>query len=271
MIKILKVLKFIIPVFILYLIFRINMIVGLLLIAAILVFSLLHYRYLIYYIKASKYYTAGKYTEAMIYFKKASDIGSCPDDIRHSYAFLLLKNKYLDEAEEMLNKMKQKKLKENVKYSVEMTSALVKWKKGNLNEAVDILEQVYKEFKCTTLYENLGYLLVLSKNYDRALQINEEAYKYNSSSKTICDNLGETYYYMGQYDKANEIYEALVNDNAKFIEAYYHYGLVLSKLGRREEALTNLNKALEFKENYLSEVNHNIVKEAIQATEEDSL
>ena len=72
-----------------------------------------------------------------------------------------------------------------------------------------------------------------------------EAYEYNDSDKTIADNLGELYYIMGEYEKAEEVYQKLMELTFYTPMPYFNYGKVLKSLGKTEEAERMLKKALE--------------------------
>ena len=73
-----------------------------------------------------------------------------------------------------------------------------------------------------------------------------EAYDYNDCSAVIQDNLGQNYYLLGQYDKAEEIYEKTLASNPSFPEAYYNYSLVLAKKGKLDKALELAQKSLDY-------------------------
>ena len=99
---------------------------------------------------------------------------------------------------------------------------------------------------------------------DKALKFNQEAYEYNDSNSIIMDNLGQAYYLNGDYSKAAEIYEKLMAANPTFPEAYYNYGLVLLAMGKKEEALEMMKKALNYDFTYLSTVTKENVEEKIR-------
>lgn len=126
------------------------------------------------------------------------------------------------------------------------------------------MEQVYNEFKCLTMYESYGYLLIVKGDYEKALEINQEAYNYDNSSRVILDNLGETYYHLKDFDKSYDLYKNLIDNEPTFPEPYYHFALVLMEKGDNDRALEMLNKPLDYKESYLSEVTHEIIKNTIE-------
>lgn len=267
MIKIPKIAYAIIGIFLWLTVYITNHAAGialLILFAAYLIYSRRSYYYSV---RAAKLYSAGMTDEALRLYEKAAKIKSSTPRVKHSYAYLLLKNKQVEESLKVLDDLLASSISEADKNNTKLTYSLAKWKSGKLDEAVEILEGMYPNFKTTILYENLGYLLILQGNYERALEINLEGFEYNNSSNVTCDNLGETYYHLGDYAKSAEIYEDLVKKEPKFPEAYYHYALTLLKLEEPAKALENLKKALEFPESYLSNITHEDIKNTIKQLE----
>lgn len=212
-------------------------------------------------------YNKGTMEEAIKWFGKAYETGRARPQLGISYGYLMLKNAQVDESEKVFNEILKTKLSEDDKMLVKSNIALVLWKKGKLDEAVELLETVYKDFKTTNLYGSLGYLLILKGDLDRALQFNLEAYEYNNSNSIILDNLGETYYHRCEYDKAEEIYEKLMENKPSFPEAYYHYALVLTKKENYQKALEMIRKALTFTTTFLSSVSREEIEKKAEEIE----
>lgn len=133
--------------------------------------------------------------------------------------------------------------------------ALTSWKEGHLDEAIEDLEEVIESgFRSTVIYENLGIFYNLSGDKEKALKFNLEAYDYNSDDLIICDNLANTYFLMGEYDKAKELYDDILNREPAphFPEAYYGYGEVLIALGQKDEGLEMIKKSFDYPFSFLS-------------------
>ncbi len=123
--------------------------------------------------------------------------------------------------------------------------ALVSWKEGNLAEAIEMLEDILESgFQTSVIFENLGIFYNLAEDKEKALAFNLKAYDYNADDLIIQDNLAESYARLGQYEKSAEIYKALVEQEPRFPEAYYGYGEVLLKLGKQQDAIAMIEKAL---------------------------
>lgn len=180
------------------------------------------------------------------------------------YAFLLLKSGKLNEADNILSGiLNAKKTDAHDRYKAKMVYALVLWKKDKIDEAVKLLYEVYDQYKNISLYEILGTLLVVKGEAQKAVDFNKEAYDYDKSDTVIIDNLGKSYYLLGQYEKAMEMYKMLFEKNPEFPEAYYNYGLVLLKMGDKGKALENMGKALKYPFTYLSTITKEEVENKI--------
>ena len=257
---------FIMPVVVIVLAGMFNLLLGL---AAFLIYivALLYVsRVSIYTILGSRNYSLGKIDLAIKWFSKAHNTNKAGVRPSVSYAYILLKNADLAKAEEILQKvLKDNPNSKEIPYTKSIL-ALALWKKGDLDAATTMLEEVMETYKTTSVYGSLGYLLILKGDLEKALQFNLEAYEYNSTDKIILDNLGQNYYLMGMYDKSREIYEPLVEKAPTFPEPYYNYGLLLDKLGETETALDMMRKALGCKFSYLSSISREEVETKIQET-----
>ncbi len=233
---------------------------ALLVYIAVLIYVL---RSAIYTLIGSKKYTQGNIEQAMLLFGRAYATGRASIRTTVSYAYILLKNKDLQKSEEILQKLiKNNQSSPQLPY-IKSIMALVLWKKGNLDEATSMQEEVIRTYRTTSVYGSLGYMLILQGDLEKALKFNLEAYEYNSSDNIINDNLGQNYLLLGMYDKATEIYEPLLAKAPTFPEPYYNYALVLDKLGDREKALETIKKALDCKFSYLSTITKDDVEAKI--------
>ncbi len=141
------------------------------------------------------------------------------------------------------------------RYRLMSLQALVSWKEGDLDSAIEKLEEVYENnFRITTIYQNLGIMYNLKGDGKKAVEFNEEAYDYNSDDNIITDNLAEAYAINGDYDKARETYEELLkrDPEPRFPEAYYGFGELLIKQGEKERGIELIEKSLDKPFSFLS-------------------
>lgn len=250
-------------IIVLFIAFKVNFFYGLALTLLGILAVLFTNRASLYSLRGNKYYAIGDMDTACSWYNKALDSKNCKPRTRISFGYLLLKMGRLEESEKVFSDIAKLKLNDADKSQFKMSYALVKWKSGKLDEAVEMLQEVYNTYKCTTVYESLGYLLLLKGDLDKALEFNMEAYDYNTDDNVISDNLGETYYYIGNYEKSLVIYEKLIPKNPNFPEPYFHYGLLLKEKGEKEKALSMFEKALTFKQSFLSNLTHEQIENEI--------
>lgn len=199
-------------------------------------------------------YAKGNLQDALTWYKRAYKSGVAKPQTKVSYAYLLLKTGNIEDAESTLESLSRRKLETNDRMVLNSNMALVQWKKGNLDEAINLLEEVIKSYETSNIYGSLGYMLIQKGDLDKALEFNLKASEYNSSNAIILDNLGQTYYLKGNYDKAVEIYENLMESNPSFPDAYYNYALVLKARSEFSKALDTAKKALNYELSFLSTI-----------------
>lgn len=222
----------------------------------------------IYAIKANNAFRTGNIDETTAWLKKAYDTGSAKAHVVTTYGYILLKYGNLEEAEKVLkDQLSSSKLANNDRFNAKSNYALVLWKKGLLDEAISTYEEIIPHYKNTNIYGSLGYLYNLRGDLDKALKFNLEALDYNSTGTIILDNLGQTYYLLGEYEKADETFKKLMNLNPKFPEAFYDYALVLEKMGETEKCMERLKNALQYKTNFLSAVTTEDIEKKLKEVE----
>ena len=180
------------------------------------------------------------------FLEKAYTSGRMKPDYVLYYAYLCLREGKLDKSERLINSVLGRKYGDDIRNSANLNRALLLWKQDKLDEAIELLYEVGKEFKNSSYYGNLGYFLILKGEYQKALEFNMEAYNYNSDDFLILDNLAQTYYYMGSLKKSEEIYEELMAKNPQFPVPHYNYAKTLYALGKKEEAAKEARVALSF-------------------------
>jgi tetratricopeptide (TPR) repeat protein len=221
----------------------------------------------IIYIIGNYKYKKNEIEKAYKYFEKAYKIKNSSMKIKLYCIYFLLLRGDLDKSEMLLKQLSTKKLTSDDEISISLNSSIIMWKRNNIDEAVDILMELHKKYKTTLIYQNLGYFLILKKDYDKALEMNLEAYDYSSTNAGILDNLATTYCMQGEYDKASRIYEKLILDAPSFPTAYYYYAITLLHLNKSEEALQNLKQALKCNFTFLSAISKEQIEAKITETE----
>ncbi len=236
-----------------------------------LVILLLVYMYFnrstFYQNKAGKKYHNRDYEGSLADLKAAVAIDPKNAKIRGTYAFLLIKMGYTDEAASQIDEALAKVTLSADKNTMIITKALVFWKQGDIDQAIELLDELIKTYETTNMYSTLGLLYNEKGDYAKALEFNLLAKDYNSSNAAILDNLGTSYFNSGDYDNAFETYQEAMKNKPTFPEAYYNYAKMLERNGDLEKALYMLRTSQQLNFWYTSTVTKEMVETYINELE----
>ena len=212
---------------------------------------------------AKRKYMGGDALGALRQFGSAVKMGGMSVNNRIMYSYLLLRAGELDRARTMLNLLRMQGIKPADSNRVRAFLAIVYWKEGDIDLAIEVMEEIIANYRTTTMYQNLGLFYVLSGNGERALEFCLEAYDYNSDDKIILDNLAQAHHLNGEHEQAAKVYGELMEKEPHFPEAYYGYGSVLIALGKRDEGIEMIEKSLEKNFTFLSVKQRHEVEEML--------
>ncbi len=92
---------------------------------------------------------------------------------------------------------------------------------------------------------NYAYALAeLNRDLDKALAMAERAVAIRSNQGAYYDTLAWVYFKRGEYEEAYKNIRIAVQTAPDSAELRYHYAEILAKMGQREDALVELEKAL---------------------------
>lgn len=216
---------------------------------------------------AKQKYGKGDIDGAEKLYEKAFKKGSPSSGHLLYYGYILLRKGKLEEARKVLGVASMSKGKPLLKARIKAMRALVIWKEGDIDTAIQMLEEVISKFKNTSIYQDLGLLYTLKGDKEKALSFNKEAYDFNSDDHVIMDNLAEAYALCGEIEKSEEIYKDLLEKEPRFAEAYWGYGELLIKKGEKEKGLELMRKSLEKRITFLSILQKEEIEELIKKYE----
>ena len=201
------------------------------------------------HLASQAYFVKGDREKALQRYQSAYNTGIMTPSCKISYAAFCLYTDKLEKSRRLLETVVNSSFaSESDRVNATHYLAILEWKEENLDEAIAIMKEVHDKYPSTGTYGTLGAFYVEKAkrdgDYHAQLDFMLEAYDYNSTDKTICDNLGELYLYLGEYVKAEELYISLLKTIQISPVPYYHYALVQKNLGKTEEAKANLEKAL---------------------------
>lgn len=211
-------------------------------------------------------YNKGDMPGALKAFQFANKFGNMSLQNKIAYGYFLLRSGEVNEANKILNLviMQTPMKKQQFKYQAKSMLALVLWKRGELDDAIEMLENVFENYKNSIIYQGLGLLYLQKGAAERALEFNLEAYDYSDSDKIIVDNLAESYVMNGDLENAREIYEKLFELHPHFPEAFFGYGKLLIKLGERERGIELVKESLDKPFAFLSTITRDEVENYLQ-------
>ena len=204
-------------------------------------------------------------------FELAERVGGMKFDDKILHAYLVLKDGDIDEANKKFALLSMDKLTDDQRLRLKSSYALVFWKRGDVATAIEMLEEVAEKAPATATYGSLGYMYAYNGNLTTALEFNLKAYEYNDSNAIIIDNLAYTYYKMGEYAKAREFYEKLIEMSPTFPEAYYGYGRLLVELGEVKKGLTFVRRALTANFSFLTMTGREEINEYLNQFDDEEL
>ena len=214
-------------------------------------------------------FARGNTQKSLKTFKLANKIGKMNFENKISYGYLLLRMGNIDEAGKVLNLVTMQAPAKNptVKFRARAMLALVAWKRGELDDAIESLETVFENYKNTIVYQSLGLMYIEKGDKNRALEFNLAAYEYSDSDKIIVDNLAEAYVLCGDLEAAREMYEKLFTLEPHFPEAFFGYGKLLIELGEREKGIELARQALDKPFTFLSAITRDEVERYLETNE----
>jgi len=210
--------------------------------------------------RGSRAYNKGDKDNALKYFEKAVKHSQSKPYIKSSYGYLLLREGRVEEAEPYLIEASEYQAKDSrFHFNSILNLAILNWKKGDVDKGIKLVEDIKEQYKNTIMYEILGYLYISKGDYQKALEINQEAYDFNPDDNVIGDNLAQSHFFLGEYDQAEKLYDSII-DFVKFPEAFYYYGIIMWKKGNYVKAYDAFEHSLTLKNSFLS----NVTKEDVE-------
>jgi len=213
-------------------------------------------------------YARGKSDKWKFFIELSDKIGGINFSNRLMNAYLILKEGDPDTANKKFVLLSMEKLTREQKIQLKGSHALVYWKRGEVKEAIEMLEEVVEVAPSTSVYGSLGYMYIYNGQLSKALEFNQTAYEYNSDDAIIVDNLALTYYKTGDFTNAQKFYEELMTKNPTFPEAYFGYGQLLIEIGDRERGLALVKEALSKNFSFLTMITRAEIHEFIEKNEQ---
>ncbi len=209
-------------------------------------------------------YSMNNINGAFRWFERAEKKGMNVNQ-KITYAYYLMREGRVERSEALLNSVLAFSQKPEVKYIAKSNHGILMLKTGRVAEALEEFEEIFPNYKNTTIYGSLGYLYIVTNNMEKAKEFNLEAYDYNKEDPVILDNMVQLYNKLGEYETAYGYACELMEKNPTFIEAYYNTAVTEIALDKKEEAKTHLEHALTIRTCFISSIHHEDVQKLLES------
>ena len=244
-------------------------IIAVLIIAAILIFIFLPE---IYAFKGLIAYQKQGAEESLRLYEKAYNTKRASAKTKIRYAILCLKNADPQKSERLLSEIiASPKIKQNQKNMAKQYRCMAYIKEGKSKEALEDSKELLEKYKTSDLYAIIGYCMALENEpADSLLAFCGEAYDYNSDNRDIADNYAVALAKSGDYEKAIEICDEVIENNPHFPEGHFHKAAALAKLGHFDEASEELDALDDCDFKYLTTVSDEDIEKLRQICQKEN-
>ncbi len=195
----------------------------------------------------------GEMDKCFAWFERARKHGMSVTQ-RVNYAYYLMRDGRLEQSQEIYSRLLSYRLKQEDKNYAKSNYAILKWKQGDIDGAIEELEEIFPYYRTTNVYGTLGYMYILKGDLEKAKAFNDEAYEYNNENTIILDNMVQLYHKLGQEEEAERYADELKAQNPTFAEGFYDIALVKFAQKKYEEAAEALWAAQDIKPTFMTTV-----------------
>lgn len=194
--------------------------------------------------KALSAHSKGDYRTAIKLYDEAYAKGMDKPRLLRSYCVLLIRTSQFDRALEVIKKLEKMPCDAKAKTDIHINYAIILWKKGHLDRAMEILEDEFRHTKNGTLYSIIGYLKIEQGDADEAIRFNQAAVEYDEEDAVFLDNLAQSYYRLkGDKQTAKTYFDKAIAIKPKAIDTNYFLALYDIENGDYESARDRLDTA----------------------------
>lgn len=188
-------------------------------------------------------------SKAISWYKTAAKMSNCKAKYIINYVYCEIKFGYVEDADRILTKILSKRethkpFKGQDVVDIQMVRALLEWKKGDVDKAIEILNVLFEQEKTLTLYNTLAYMKTIKGDVKESLNFSKEAYDKFEKDILVRSIYAINLYKDGQKNEAGEIFEVLAEGISNIPDTLYFYALLLIERGDQKEAIEMVKKAI---------------------------
>ena len=204
-----------------------------------------------------KLFAQGKFDDAVYWFGRAVGTKRANPYIKLEYSYVLLRTGDVEKAETLVSSiLGARRVDPQLRGKAVIQRCMCYYKRGNLEEAMEDAMELYNDgYRSISLYGLIGYFKIITDPMsDDTMKFCEEAYEYADDDRDIRDNLLICHYNRGDYKKAKELSDMVLEAEPMFVEAWYHGAQVDYKLGLYEDAKKKLMRIPECHRSFMTTI-----------------
>lgn len=187
--------------------------------------------------------------KAVSWYKTAAKVTNSNIKYVRNYVYCEIKYGYIEDADRVLNRIIKRRekvhpFKGQDLVDLQMIRALLEWKKGDVDKAIEILEVPFKDEQTNTLYTTIAYMKTIKGDIKESLAFSKEAYEKFENDILVRSIYAINLYKDGQKEEAGKIFEVLAEGISNIPDTLYFYALLLIERDEKEEAIIMLKKAM---------------------------
>lgn len=209
----------------------------------------------------------GNYAQAEELYREAFQKGLTNIGQLSNFTGLLVRGGKFDEALEVIKKTEKiGGLTEKDKVNMHIQYAVILWRKGHLDHALEILQNDFKRVKNGNMYAVIGYLLIEKGDADKALEFNMEALDYDDEDPIFLENIAQVYYRLkNDKVKAREYFDKVLQFKPTAIDTNYFLAQYDIEAGDKEKARERLNTAAQGRFSQLNYATPEMIQASLDA------
>ena len=204
-----------------------------------------------------KLFMQGRFDEAKHWFGRAVGTNRANAYIKLEYSYVLLRTGDVEKAEQLVTSVLGNRIVDTkLRGKAIIQRCMCYFKRDNLDEAMEDAMELYNDgYRSISLYGMIGYFKIYQDPMSEdTMSFCREAYDYADDDRDIRDNMLICYYNRGEYEKAKEISDKVLEAEPMFVEAWYHGAQVDYELGLYEDAKKKLDRIPECHRSYMTTV-----------------
>ena len=186
-----------------------------------------------------------KSNEALECYQRSYEKGCREPFLLIATGLIHMREGRFEEAQKLfLEAEKQKGIKPEERSRLRNNYAILLWKMGRLDDAIEQMRIIEQKGKNSFVYGTLGYMLIEKGEYEEAEKLNLEGLDYDDEDSVVLDNLGQLYMRLGDKEKSLMYFHKALEQKEDQVDTLYYLAKYAAQDGDKDLARKYLNTAL---------------------------